>query len=694
MNKYKYLVIFLLILFSFTSRARDGRSVDSLKHLYKITTIDSTKVNLLLSISKKTSDSDTAGKLNDVRIALQIATRIKWSKGIINSYIELGRTYNNVSDQKKAIIYFLNAIDAAHAANDPAREGTAFEYLAASYFDIAQYNKSLDAYTKALQMTRDPDHVIGILGNIGTIYNTIGDYSMALVCYDSSLKILNDEIRTSKKSDLLDTMQMAGLFTTIGDVYNTMKQHDQALKNYTLALDLINQTKSKANIYVALAGIGKIYEYKKQLQKAVDYYRRAIEACNNTDHHYLITVLYQLGNVYNEMHNIDSSSVYSQRALRLGEEKGDSTLLPAIYTLSGKISLAKSRYADAEHFLLRAISMSQKNGALAGQEEAWNTLSTVYEKMNAPAKALDAYKHSISISDSLYNIEKENELTRIDLQSKYNTQFLADSLRQAGGYELMMQKQLVLTYGGYAGLAFVLLLAFFIYRNYAHARKANIAISLANETVKKEKQVSENLLLNILPENVARELKANGSVEAKLFDHVTVLFTDFVNFTGACERMTPQDLVAELHTCFKLFDEIIGRYNIEKIKTVGDAYLAVSGLPSPNPLHAVEVVKAAIEMRNVIAARRKQLGDQAFDMRIGIHSGTVIAGIVGDRKFAYDIWGDTVNTAARMQQYGEPGKVNISMATFELVNTRFSYMDRGEIEVKNKGKMRMFFVEA
>ncbi len=214
-----------------------------------------------------------------------------------------------------------------------------------------------------------------------------------------------------------------------------------------------------------------------------------------------------------------------------------------------------------------------------------------------------------------------------------------------------------------------------------------------HEELKKEKKKSDDLLLNILPEEIAEELKERGSSEAKFFDHVTVLFTDFVDFTKAGEQMTPRELVSELDTCFKAFDEIISIYNIEKIKTIGDAYLAVCGVPANDPEHAIKVVRAALGIRDFMASRKKQLGHKTFDVRIGIHSGSVVAGIVGVKKFAYDIWGDTVNTAARMEQSSEKGKINISQVTYELIKDQFECSYRGEIEAKNKGALSMYFVE-
>ena len=149
----------------------------------------------------------------------------------------------------------------------------------------------------------------------------------------------------------------------------------------------------------------------------------------------------------------------------------------------------------------------------------------------------------------------------------------------------------------------------------------------------------------------------------------------------------------ELHACFKGFDEICGKYNIEKIKTIGDAYLAVCGLPLADEKHAEKVVNAALEIREFMQNRRHNLGEKTFEIRIGIHSGSVVAGIVGVKKYSYDIWGDTVNTAARMEQHSEAGKINISEATYELVKDNFSCIYRGEIDAKNKGKLKMYFVK-
>lgn len=208
------------------------------------------------------------------------------------------------------------------------------------------------------------------------------------------------------------------------------------------------------------------------------------------------------------------------------------------------------------------------------------------------------------------------------------------------------------------------------------------------EEVVAQKERAEKLLLNILPGKIAEELMQTGSAVPKQFNSVTVLFTDFANFTGISQSLTPKDIVDELNKNFTTMDHIIEKYGLEKIKTIGDAYLAVCGLPNETEDHAYQTVRAALEIRDYMV----QKGNK-FSIRIGVHTGQVVAGIVGVKKFAYDIWGDTVNTANRMESSSEPGKINISSVTYEIVKDAFRCTPRGKIEAKGKGVMDMYFVE-
>ena len=216
-----------------------------------------------------------------------------------------------------------------------------------------------------------------------------------------------------------------------------------------------------------------------------------------------------------------------------------------------------------------------------------------------------------------------------------------------------------------------------------------------SKEIEGQKERIEDLLLNILPKEVSEELKEKGKATARRHEEVTVMFTDMKGFTRVAEKMTPEELVNELDDCFIHFDDIIGHYGIEKIKTIGDSYMCAGGVPTSDSHHAHKAVLAALEVRELMSRwkrDREAKGKEPWVLRIGVHTGPVVAGVVGKRKFAYDIWGDTVNTASRMESSGEPGEVNISGATYQLVKDHFECVHRGQVEAKNKGRIDMYFV--
>ena len=211
-----------------------------------------------------------------------------------------------------------------------------------------------------------------------------------------------------------------------------------------------------------------------------------------------------------------------------------------------------------------------------------------------------------------------------------------------------------------------------------------------------EKKKSDELLLNILPSETAEELKKTGAAEAKHYDSVSVIFTDFKDFTAISETMNANKLVKELHYCFSAFDTIIRKHNIEKIKTIGDSYMCAAGLPLENNTHPFDAINAAFEIMAFMQNYKKEkiaIGDTYFELRIGIHSGPVVSGIVGINKFAYDIWGSTVNTASRLETNSEPGRINISQAFYELIKDKYDCTLRGNFPVKGLGDTPMYFVD-
>ncbi len=441
--------------------------------------------------------------------------------------------------------------------------------------------------------------------------------------------------------------------------------------------------------------------------------------------------------------NLDKAIEYSNKSAATSEEVGDMDQLKASYKtlyaaqkMAGNVGDAAATYSKMmalKHTILnpnktKDIEVKQVEYQAKKREDSIRKEQQLAEeRLKEQSKVLAAQQQQLQASNQTLTAaqkEKEDvsrqlqktqsdlsvEKTNLEEKTKKLTQAEAEAALAAANFQLQQSKlelqqstlqlqtsQLEMKDRALAerkkernfyifGIIAMLAVSLLVFRNLWAQKKFSAAIV-------KEKKRSEELLLNILPADVASELLQKGFADAKHFHDVTVLFTDFVNFTTVAESMSPEKLVGELHVCFKAFDDILGKYKIEKIKTVGDAYMAVSGLPAENPNHALDIVAAAVEIRDFMAKRKKDLGKGTFGVRIGINSGNVVAGIVGVRKFSYDIWGDTVNIAARMEQNSEEGKINISETTYQLVKQKYPCQYRGKIEAKNKGGIDMYFPE-
>jgi class 3 adenylate cyclase len=242
---------------------------------------------------------------------------------------------------------------------------------------------------------------------------------------------------------------------------------------------------------------------------------------------------------------------------------------------------------------------------------------------------------------------------------------------------------------------FAVLLFLILYFLGKNLKATNKKLFRKNSIIRQQQKKTEELVLGILPHQIALELKEKGFATPRHYESVTIMFTDFKGFTNYAEKVSPEKLIFELNYCFSAFDKIAEKYNLEKIKTIGDAYMCAGGIPTPNQTHALDAVRAGLAMQEFMlewGKKRIEQGDEILELRIGINTGAVVAGVIGTSKFAYDIWGDAVNLAARLEGGSEVGLVNISESTYLLIKEKFSCVHRGKIKAKNKGEVDMYYV--
>lgn len=333
--------------------------------------------------------------------------------------------------------------------------------------------------------------------------------------------------------------------------------------------------------------------------------------------------------------------------------------------------------------------------ALAAAAKAKADLDVKMAELAATQSKIDSAKAELAFTDSLLQTsEMVNKRITQEKQRQEDSIRILKKDQELTDLELNAQKAKNNLYIIIAAVSLSLLTIIGVL--FVARQKTMRELADKNKVIQEEKKRSDELLLNILPEEVMHELKAHGKTQARNYSNATVLFADIKEFTKISERLSPDDLIEALDAYFERFDHVIAKYGIEKIKTIGDAYVCAGGVPSKNEVSAHAMVSAALEFMHEVdrlREERSKIGKQTFEFRIGMHTGQLIAGVVGIRKFAYDIWGDTVNMAARMQQESEAGKINISGATYELVKDKFACVYRGKHEAKNKGEIDMYFVE-
>jgi len=634
-------------------------------------------------------NGDYASTLAYYENSLALSKEIADLKTVARTLRSIGNIYEIMGDYVLALDYFKQSHEVNEKLGD--KNGVANTLIDIGYIVYYQgeYGKGKSYFRKGLKIFEEIGDLNGIAGawlSIGNVNNSQGNYVVALDDYQKSLAYYQE----------IDDGYGIGLaLNNIGNIYSAQDDNTSALYYYKQALTLAMETGEKVTIAIPLNNVGSSYNALGEYDSALVYYQQSLSIRLETGNKKGIAESYRsIGGLYKAKRDYDTALDYYKKSLEINEEIGNKNGAAASFTSIGMVYHQQRAYKKGNAECEKGKAIYREIGSIVGEAYACECLYEGHKAMGNGNKALEYFEKLQILDDSL---RLEDIAIKLQ-QMEFDRQMMTDSIAQAEEklYVQMEHQQEMRTEEKRKNIslgagAFILLLALALFSRLRYIRKSKVLIE-------KERDRSENLLLNILPEEIANELKEKGKASARDFDRVSILFTDFKGFTEASALLSAQDLVAEINACFEAFDGIVGKYGIEKIKTIGDAYMAAGGLPVPSNDSLKNTVLAALEMQEFIIKRKAEkdiLGQPAFEMRCGIYTGPVVAGIVGVKKFQYDIWGDTVNTASRMENSGKVGEVNIGQVSYELLKNdpNFVFVNRGKIKVKGKGDLKMWFVK-
>lgn len=604
---------------------------------------------------------------------------------LVQIYQKLANAYDQNGDAGKSLFYYLHIESLIEQFGTLQERSLLYNNLGRQYAALRDFPKALEYFEKAeLQCVYIPcDYPEVMFANMGIALHNTGNTKRGIEYLLKAHAILASRNDKSALANLEHLM--ATVYFSNNDLYNALTHNNESIrfaketKQFTV---LAEAYKTAADLYHDLYEFEKAFEFYREYLNIVDSVRleeqsrlqrlnqqRTLLAAAEGQIKFLIT-----------RQNIKDLELSQERFERDRLELMNKNLeLEARSKEDEVLLLQKQKEVDQAQLreqTLQALRARQELRLAAQNFDAEKQLRIIAEFKQQ--QKIDSV-HELSHLQEVELLRRDKDIAQLELDKQANFQRFAYGI---GG--------LLTVILGMLGIGWL-----FARRTSRRLQGQNKMIQAQNREIEEERRKSDVLLRNILPEEVAQELKTQGYATPHNYESATVLFTDFVNFTRLSTQLSPKQLIDELDTCFLAFDEICERHGLEKIKTIGDAYMCAGGLPIPNDTHPSDAVRAALDMCQWLEQRNLDNPDTLFRyMRIGIHTGPVVAGVVGKNKFAYDIWGDAVNLAARLEALGEPNRVNVSKETAQAINGEFKVTYRGEKEVHNKGLVEMYFVES
>jgi class 3 adenylate cyclase len=713
----------LLLGLSSTVQAQEANRLDSLHAVYRQSS-DTARLLLLGDIAYEYiySNPDTVNILLDE--IEQKADAFAYTKPKARTYRIRGIIHIMKGNYEEGIRWVLQGVSVAEDTGFSLELSSNLNTLGMAYRIMGDYPKAIAYHQRVLQVKGNPEWRRTnsyALNSMGDSYFQQGNYADALDHYQQSMRL---------REEMGDVKWIMSSLLSIGKIYFSQQQYDKAIESHTKAMVLAEKHDNQLFRVYALILLGNCADALGNSTEGISNYTKAIDISKKYQYYgEEATALRHKGESQLKAGDAKTALVALDAAIVMLEQYKIRQGLAQGFIAKSKAELALGNAPAALAIAQKALAIAKEGKELSQIQDASLMLAKAYQQTGQSADALVHYQNYMAMRDSLNNIDKLRKIAGLEFKYQIENKDREVALWQA---KSDLQAQEARNQRLFLGILVLGLLAVGVFaavavRNSIRRKRLNLKLSSLNDTlriqrselalktdqlsqmneemqqaneelqstlelVEREKLKSESLLLNILPEQTAQELKELGKAQPRFYESATVLFTDFVGFTSIAESLSPEELVKELDDIFRMFDHIMARHGLEKIKTIGDAYMAVGGVPKSNASHSLDAVYAAIDMQRSLKNRPD------WKLRIGIHTGAVIAGVVGEHKFAYDIWGDAVNVAARMEQSGEGGQINISEITYNYIHEfsselPFHFTFRGKIPVKNKGEIGMYFVQ-
>lgn len=604
-------------------------------------------------------------------------------------------SYEGRSDE--AIVWYKKSLQEAKKQYDDVEIFSLYQLIGLEY----QKSKKLDvgiSYYKSIlgQMNIETSkNIRGVIhNNLGVLYSKKNELENSEEHFNKALRLIE------QKKEFADVLAMTNINLAV--IAQKTKRQDEAI-TYTRKADYLSSLSENEKLKNEISFItANIYFYVSDYYNALFYVDETIEGARSTNNRDLVAKAllfkskiygsldnYELERDFNSSYLKEKSHINSEKlehdndvnSKRISIERIEKDALLDQKKTAEQIAEKEKINAEIEAQKARESKIISEQALVIAQHEKDKSKLIEIEKNIALNKAK---RDSLTAVNALVQEENAIQRSRSDSIAKVlAVQRQKVAQREADNANEILQRTYLI--GVLLGLIIIIVV-------WGMVRQRRL-----NNQISEERDKSDKLLLNILPKRIANELKYNSNITPRKYEKVSVLFTDFVGFTNISEVLSEDELIQELDKYFNKFDTIIEKYNLEKIKTIGDSYMCAGGVPSPNTTNASDAVKAGLEIAEYVnkeVERKKGKNQPYWEIRIGINTGTVIAGVVGSKKFAYDIWGDTVNVASRIESNGMVGCVSISESTYEEVKSDFNCVFRGNINVKNKGEVPMYYIES